>query len=71
MNDTRPGPIDRQVAHEAATWFLRLQATGVTEQEHQACAQWRHAHADHERAWQLAARFSEQLRSIPPAVGRT
>lgn len=71
MSDTRPAPIERQVAHAAATWFLRLQAASATEQDHQACAEWRRAHVDHERAWQLAARFSDQVRNIPPAVGRS
>jgi transmembrane sensor len=67
---TSSAPIDRKVAHQAASWFLRLQRSGVTEQDHQACSEWRRSHSDHERAWQLAARFSEQLNSIPPAVGR-
>ena len=64
-------PIERKVAHQAAQWFLRLQATTATEQEHQACDQWRKSDEAHERAWQLAARFSAQVQSIPPAIGRS
>lgn len=64
-------PIDRKIARQAAAWFLRLQSPTATEHDQQACAQWRRAHSDHERAWQLASRFSEQLHSIPPALGRT
>ncbi|BAP43459.1 FecR domain-containing protein [Pseudomonas sp. LJDD11] len=64
-------PIDREIARQAAAWILRLQAADVTEQDHQNCAHWRRQHAEHERAWQLANRFSEQLQSIPPAVGRS
>lgn len=64
-------PIDREIARQAAAWILRLQAPDATEQDHQNCAQWRRQHADHERAWQLASRFSEQLQSIPPTVGRS
>ena len=68
---TQPVPIDRKIAHQAASWFLRLQASSATEQDQQACAEWRRAHGDHERAWQLATRFNEQLHSIPAAVGRS
>ncbi|MHA6193508.1 FecR domain-containing protein [Pseudomonas wadenswilerensis] len=62
--------IERKVAREAARWFLRLQAADAGEQERNACADWRAAHAEHERAWQLAARFSAQVQAIPPAIGR-
>lgn len=64
-------PIDREIAQQAAAWILRLQSSDATEQDHQNCANWRRQHADHERAWQLASRFSEQLQSIPPGVGRS
>ncbi|MFJ4144736.1 FecR domain-containing protein [Pseudomonas sp. NPDC089734] len=64
-------PIDRKIASQAASWFVRLQATTATEQDHEACAQWRRSHSDHERAWQLAARFNEQLHTIPPSLGRS
>lgn len=67
----KPAAIDRQVAEQAAQWFLHLQTPAATEQDHQACADWRQAHGDHERAWKLAQRFSEQVQSIPPALGRS
>lgn len=63
-------PVSRSVAQEAAHWFLRLQGGG-TDQELQECAAWRAAHADHERAWQLAARFSAQVQTIPPDIARS
>jgi transmembrane sensor len=66
----KPAPLDRKIAYEAASWFLRLQAPTATEQDHQACAQWRRADADHERAWQLAERFNQQLQNIAPTMGR-
>ncbi|MEE1925909.1 FecR family protein [Pseudomonas sp. 148P] len=62
--------IEREVAHQAARWFLRLQAADASEQERQACADWRAADTEHERAWQLATRFSAQVQAIPPAIGR-
>lgn len=64
-------PIPRETAHAAAHWFLRLQAADADEQAHQDCARWRAANAEHERAWQLAMRFSSQVQAIPPAIGRS
>ena len=51
-------PIDRRIAREAANWFVRLQNSSAGAAEHAAGAEWRARHADHERAWQLAERFS-------------
>lgn len=64
-------PVPREIAHEAAHWFLRLQAATADEQAHQDCARWRAANPEHERAWQLAARFSAHVQAIPPAIGRS
>ena len=64
-------PIPREIAHTAAQWFLRLQATDADEHQRETCARWRGENAEHERAWQLATRFSAQLQSIPPAIGRS
>ncbi|MGE7993232.1 FecR domain-containing protein [Pseudomonas sp. NPDC089554] len=63
-------PIPRPIARQAAQWFLRLQQDDSAP-AHQACAAWRAAHADHERAWQLAAQFSAQVKAIPPEVARS
>ncbi|MFF7062014.1 FecR domain-containing protein [Pseudomonas sp. NPDC008258] len=63
-------PVSRPVAQQAARWFLCLQG-GASEGEQQACAAWRAASAEHERAWQLATRFSAQVQSIPPSVARS
>lgn len=62
--------ISRPVAQQAARWLLHLQQDG-SPQALQDCATWRAAHADHERAWQLAARFSTQVQAIPPQIART
>jgi len=64
-------PVSRQIAHDAAQWFLRLQAADADPQAREACDRWRAADAEHERAWQLALRFSAQVQSIPPALGRS
>lgn len=62
-------PVSRQVAQQAARWFLRLQGP-ANAQDQQACEAWRAADAEHERAWQLAARFSAQVQTIPPELAR-
>jgi len=64
-------PISREIAHEAAQWFLRLQAADADKQVHEACSLWRAAHVEHERAWQLAVRFSVQIQAIPTSIGRS
>ncbi|MFK3775527.1 FecR domain-containing protein [Pseudomonas sp. NPDC089406] len=63
-------PISRPVAQQAARWLLHLQQDS-SPQALQGCADWRAAHADHERAWQLAARFSAQVQAIPPQLAHT
>lgn len=57
-------PIDRRIAREAASWFVRLQHSGADAAEHAAGAEWRARHADHERAWQLAERFSSRAQQL-------
>jgi transmembrane sensor len=63
-------PIDRRIAREAADWFVRLQNSGACDAEHAAGAEWRARHADHERAWQLAERFSDRAQQLAGGVGR-
>lgn len=64
-------PIDRRIAREAAGWFVRLQSSDACANEHAAAAEWRAQHADHERAWQLAERFSDRARQLVSAAGRS
>lgn len=63
-------PIDRRIAREAAQWFVRLQNSGAGAAEHAAGAEWRARHADHERAWQLAERFSGRAQQLAGDAGR-
>ncbi|WP_455826342.1 FecR domain-containing protein [Pseudomonas graminis] len=63
-------PIDRRIAREAAEWFVRLQNSGANAAEHAAGAEWRARHADHERAWQLAERFSLRAQQLAGGAGR-
>ncbi|UCJ17584.1 FecR domain-containing protein [Pseudomonas sp. MM211] len=63
-------PIDRRVAREAAGWFVRLQNSGASAAEHAACAEWRARSVDHERAWQLAERFSGRAQQLAGGAAR-
>lgn len=63
-------PIDRRIAREAASWFVRLQNSAAGAAEHAAGAEWRARHADHERAWQLAERFSERSQQLAGDAAR-
>lgn len=63
-------PIARPIAQQAARWLLHLQQDSSPDALRE-CAAWRAAHAEHERAWQLAARFSAQLQAIPPQLARS
>jgi transmembrane sensor len=63
-------PIDRRIAREAANWFVRLQNSSAGAAEHAASAEWRARHADHERAWQLAERFSGRAQQLAGDAGR-
>lgn len=63
-------PIERRIAREAAGWFVRLQNSGASAAEHAACTEWRARHSDHERAWQLAERFSGRAQQLAGGAGR-
>ena len=63
-------PIDRRIARQAASWFVRLQSSGACAAEHVAGAEWRAQHPDHERAWQLAERFSARTQQLGEGAAR-
>ncbi|HEY0286640.1 MAG TPA: FecR domain-containing protein [Pseudomonas sp.] len=66
MND---GPLERSILRDAARWYMRLN-DGDTDASQQArFEQWRRLHPDHERAWQLAQRVSQQWQGIPSGLG--
>lgn len=63
-------PISMDVLQQAATWMARLWSGDASEQDHTACAQWRAAHPDHERAWQQLDVFQQKLNCVPREVAR-
>jgi transmembrane sensor len=63
-----PRPLDRAVAREAAAWLVRLREDASAE-DLDACARWRAADPEHERAWQRAQRLNEKFAMLPASVG--
>ncbi|WP_455925789.1 FecR domain-containing protein [Pseudomonas putida] len=61
-------PISRTVARQAAQWLMRLHGQPPGAAQQHACAQWRAAHPDHERAWQRVQQVQQQLGGLPPAL---
>lgn len=61
----RTVPIDRDVARQAAHWLMRMHAGRVPPADQQACAHWRAAHPDHERAWQRVQQVQQKLGLLP------
>lgn len=62
-------PLEHSVVRQAARWYIRLHEAAPDAVQRQVFEQWRSQHPDHERAWQLAQRVSEQWKGIPEGVG--
>ncbi|HEY0915288.1 MAG TPA: FecR domain-containing protein [Solimonas sp.] len=60
--------IAPQVLDQAAEWLMRLHSGSATEAERQAFEQWRGAHPEHERAWQLSEHFLQGLHRVHSSV---
>lgn len=58
------------VSRRAAQWMARLWSDDASEADRQACARWRAAHPDHERAWQQLQAFEGRLLSVPADIAR-
>ncbi|WP_164962200.1 FecR domain-containing protein [Rubrivivax sp. JA1026] len=61
---------DAEVARQAARWMARLWAEDAAAEDHAACARWRAAHPEHERAWQAMQGFDARLRGLPGEAAR-
>ena len=62
-------PLSREVALQAAEWFVLLHSGEASEADHRACAAWRQQAGIHESAWQRALAVSRQAGSVPAALG--
>ncbi|WP_454689949.1 FecR domain-containing protein [Achromobacter aloeverae] len=63
-------PIDPGIVQRASLWMARLWSGEASAEDRAACAAWRAAHADHERAWQRLRALEEQLVGLPRRAAR-
>ena len=63
-------PIAPIVLQRAAEWMARLWSDDVSAADTAACAAWRAAHPEHERAWARLQRFAQQFEALPREVAR-
>ncbi|APA68293.1 FecR domain-containing protein [Janthinobacterium sp. 1_2014MBL_MicDiv] len=63
-------PIAPAVLQRAAEWMARLWAEDASAADADACAAWRAAHPEHERAWTRLQRFARQFDALPREVAR-
>ncbi|MBB5368420.1 MULTISPECIES: FecR domain-containing protein [unclassified Janthinobacterium] len=63
-------PISPAIMQRAAEWMARLWSDDASEADAIACADWRAAHPEHERAWDRLQRFTQQFDTIPNVVVR-
>ncbi|KAF1072990.1 MAG: Protein FecR [Pseudomonas citronellolis] len=61
-------PITPEVARQAARWLMLLHEGRLDEAQRQACAHWRAAAPEHERAWQRVEQVQARLGVLPPAL---
>ncbi|MDZ5636268.1 FecR domain-containing protein [Janthinobacterium sp. GMG1] len=63
-------PIAPAVLQRAAEWMARLWAEDASAADADACAVWRAAHPEHERAWARLQCFARQFDALPREVAR-
>ncbi len=61
-------PISRDVARQAAHWLVLMHEQPLSPAQQQACARWRAADPEHERAWQRVQHVQQQLGGLPPSI---
>lgn len=62
--------IDKQIAMQAAQWFVLMDSGEASEAEIARLTQWRADNSEHERAWQKALTISQRSTLIPAQVAR-
>ncbi|MHA6197194.1 FecR domain-containing protein [Pseudomonas wadenswilerensis] len=63
-----PARIAPEVARQAAHWHMLMLDPGTSPTQREACARWRAAAPEHERAWQKAQRVQARLGLLPPQL---
>ncbi|GFM49393.1 sensor [Pseudomonas cichorii] len=61
-------PISRDVARQAAHWLVLMHEQPLSPAQQQACARWRAADPEHERAWQRVQHVQQQLGGLPSSI---
>ncbi|MDQ1817908.1 FecR domain-containing protein [Massilia sp. CCM 9210] len=67
---TIPGRLDPATVSQAAAWMARLWSGEASAADQAACAAWRAAHADHERAWRRLQAVEDKLMSVPCEIAQ-
>ena len=62
--------IDPAIVQRASEWMARLWSGEASEADRSACAAWRAAHPEHERAWNRLQAMEEQLIRLPREAAR-
>lgn len=62
-------PLSREIALQAAEWFVLLHSGEASEADHRAFEAWRTRADVHEQAWLRALAVSQRAGSLPPALG--
>jgi transmembrane sensor len=65
---TTVGGFDPGVARQAVEWWVTLHGGDATETLRAACARWREAHPDHERAWRHIEGANRRLQRVSGAL---
>ena len=67
--ESSTAPLSREVALQAAEWFVLLQSGEASEADRRAFEAWRAGAGIHDQAWQRALAVSQCAGSLPPALG--
>lgn len=62
-------PLSREIALQAAEWFVLLHSGEASEADHRAFEAWRTRADVHAQAWQRALAVSQRAGSLPSALG--
>lgn len=69
MNAAAADTLTREIALQAADWFVQLHDGDASAADRHACAAWRAQAPAHELAWQRALAVSQCAAVVPPALG--
>lgn len=64
------GPLSTAIVDQASEWLVKIWSGIATTADHEACARWRAAHADHERAWQRLQALEQKFDVVPLGIVR-